>query len=216
MTYRGAVLGITRFGIAKMKDSVLMLASFEKTPDHLFDAAVHARSDPCRGVSENIIVGTPIPLGTGLFKLLVPPVVKGDAATVFIPAGAAAIDAAADIAKSEAGRAAATAATDAAQRRGTRKAVSFAATTDAGKSDVGATAAGTVGAVVERDAAAVATGIHSLLFPSTVLALRSAQAESWACRGGMSPAPPTGPPASVVGPVYNPLLKSLIDDARVR
>jgi hypothetical protein len=31
------VLGITRFGIAKMKDSVLMLASFEKTTDHLFE-----------------------------------------------------------------------------------------------------------------------------------------------------------------------------------
>jgi len=76
MTYRGSVLGITRFGIAKMKDSVLMLASFEKTPDHLFDAAVHARGDPCRGVSESIIVGTPIPLGTGLFKLLSPPVVS--------------------------------------------------------------------------------------------------------------------------------------------
>jgi len=40
MTYRGEVLGITRFGIAKMKDSTLMLASFEKTPDHLFNAAV--------------------------------------------------------------------------------------------------------------------------------------------------------------------------------
>lgn len=50
-----------------------MLASFEKTPDHLFDAAVHARSDPCHGVSESIIVGTPIPLGTGLFKLFAPP-----------------------------------------------------------------------------------------------------------------------------------------------
>ena len=69
MTYRGEVLGITRFGIAKMKDSVLMLASFEKTPDHLFDAAIHARTDPVRGVSESIIVGVPIPLGTGLFKL---------------------------------------------------------------------------------------------------------------------------------------------------
>ncbi len=45
MTYKGEVLGITRFGIGKMKDSVLMLASFEKTTDHLFDAAVHARRD---------------------------------------------------------------------------------------------------------------------------------------------------------------------------
>lgn len=32
MTYKGDVLGITRFGLAKMRDSVLQLASFEKTP----------------------------------------------------------------------------------------------------------------------------------------------------------------------------------------
>ena len=38
MTYKGEVLGITRFGLAKMRDSVLQLASFEKTADHLFDA----------------------------------------------------------------------------------------------------------------------------------------------------------------------------------
>jgi len=43
MCFRGEVLGITRFGIAKMKESVLMLASFEKTTDHLFDAAIHSR-----------------------------------------------------------------------------------------------------------------------------------------------------------------------------
>jgi DNA-directed RNA polymerase III subunit RPC1 len=41
MTFKGEVLGITRFGLAKMKESVLMLASFEKTVDHLFDAAIH-------------------------------------------------------------------------------------------------------------------------------------------------------------------------------
>lgn len=70
MTSRGTVLGITRFGIAKMKESVLMLASFEKTPDHLFDAACHSRVDPCVGVSESIIVGTTIPIGTGLFSLI--------------------------------------------------------------------------------------------------------------------------------------------------
>lgn len=49
MTARGEVLGITRFGIAKMKDSVLMLASFEKTTDHLFDAALHGRVDDITG-----------------------------------------------------------------------------------------------------------------------------------------------------------------------
>ncbi|CAL8471480.1 g11022 [Coccomyxa elongata] len=69
MTYKGEVLGITRFGIAKMKDSVLMLASFEKTTDHLFDAALHGRTDDITGVSESIIMGIPMPTGTGLFKV---------------------------------------------------------------------------------------------------------------------------------------------------
>lgn len=70
MTYRGQVLGITRFGIAKMKDSVLMLASFEKTTDHLFDAARFAKQDDIDGVSECIIMGSPMPVGTGLFRVL--------------------------------------------------------------------------------------------------------------------------------------------------
>uniref|UniRef100_A0A8C2LIJ4 DNA-directed RNA polymerase n=1 Tax=Cricetulus griseus TaxID=10029 RepID=A0A8C2LIJ4_CRIGR len=33
------------FGLAKMKESVLMLASFEKTADHLFDAAYFGQKD---------------------------------------------------------------------------------------------------------------------------------------------------------------------------
>ena len=51
----GIVLGITRFGVSKMKDSTLMLASFEKTTDHLFDAAAYSRKDDIIGVSECII-----------------------------------------------------------------------------------------------------------------------------------------------------------------
>lgn len=66
---QGQVLGITRFGIAKMKDSVFMLASFEKTSDHLFDAALHGRVDTINGVSESIIMGIPSPGGTGMMKL---------------------------------------------------------------------------------------------------------------------------------------------------
>jgi DNA-directed RNA polymerase III subunit RPC1 len=50
------VLGITRFGISKMKDSVLMLASFEKTTDHLFDASLYSKRDAIEGVSEKIIM----------------------------------------------------------------------------------------------------------------------------------------------------------------
>ncbi|EGF76498.1 hypothetical protein BATDEDRAFT_14837 [Batrachochytrium dendrobatidis JAM81] len=70
MSFKGEVLGITRFGIAKMKDSVLMLASFEKTTDHLFEASFYSKHDKIQGVSECIIMGVPMSLGTGLFKLV--------------------------------------------------------------------------------------------------------------------------------------------------
>jgi DNA-directed RNA polymerase III subunit RPC1 len=70
MTYKGEVLGITRGGLAKMKESVLMLASFEKTTDHLFEAAFYGQEDEIYGVSECIIMGKPMALGTGLFKIL--------------------------------------------------------------------------------------------------------------------------------------------------
>jgi DNA-directed RNA polymerase III subunit RPC1 len=70
MTFKGEVLGITRFGLAKMKESVLMLASFEKTADHLFDAAFYGQTDTISGVSECIIMGIPATIGTGLFQLL--------------------------------------------------------------------------------------------------------------------------------------------------
>merc|ERR1719183_1332396 len=73
MTYRGAVLGINRYGISKMRASTMMLASFERTTEHIFDAAVHQRSDPVAGVSECIILGSTVNLGTGLFKLLYDP-----------------------------------------------------------------------------------------------------------------------------------------------
>ncbi|GLJ11351.1 hypothetical protein SUGI_0153490 [Cryptomeria japonica] len=69
MTFKGEVLGITRFGIAKMKDTVLMLASFEKTMDHLFDVSIHGRIDQIEGVSQCIIMGILMPIGTGLLKI---------------------------------------------------------------------------------------------------------------------------------------------------
>lgn len=53
-----------------MKESVLHAASFEKTADHLFDAAIHGRVDNITGVSESIIMGNPMPTGTGMFNLI--------------------------------------------------------------------------------------------------------------------------------------------------
>lgn len=70
MTYKGEVLGITRFGLSKMRDSVLQLASFEKTTDHLFDAAFYMKKDAVEGVSECIILGQTMSIGTGAFKIV--------------------------------------------------------------------------------------------------------------------------------------------------
>ncbi|KAK7686804.1 DNA-directed RNA polymerase III subunit [Cerrena zonata] len=70
MTYKGEVLGITRFGLSKMRDSVLQLASFEKTTDHLFDASFYMKMDQIEGVSECIILGQTMSIGTGAFKLV--------------------------------------------------------------------------------------------------------------------------------------------------
>lgn len=70
MTFKGEVLGITRFGLSKMRDSVLHLASFEKTPDHLFDAAGGMKTDQIEGVSEGIIMGQTMSVGTGAFKVV--------------------------------------------------------------------------------------------------------------------------------------------------
>jgi DNA-directed RNA polymerase III subunit RPC1 len=70
MTYKGEVLGITRFGLSKTRDSVLHLASFEKTADHLFDAVAGMKTDQIEGVSEKIILGQTMSIGTGAFDVV--------------------------------------------------------------------------------------------------------------------------------------------------
>ena len=72
MTTRGDVLGITRHGLEKMRDSVLQLASFEKTTDHLFNAATSMKTDKIEGVSECIIMGQTMRMGMGAFQIVHP------------------------------------------------------------------------------------------------------------------------------------------------
>lgn len=62
-------MAVTRVGIAKMKESILMLASFEKTADHLFNGSVNAREEKIEGVTECIIMGVPMQIGTGMMKI---------------------------------------------------------------------------------------------------------------------------------------------------
>ena len=65
MTAEGTIESIGRHGISGSKDSVLARAAFEVTVNHLLDAAVHGEIDDLNGVTENVIVGKPIKLGTG-------------------------------------------------------------------------------------------------------------------------------------------------------
>ena len=65
MTNRGEIESIGRHGISGSKESVLARAAFEVTVNHLLDAAIHGEVDALDGVTENVIVGKPIKLGTG-------------------------------------------------------------------------------------------------------------------------------------------------------
>ena len=65
MTTKGTIESIGRHGISGNKESVLARAAFEVTVNHLLDAAVHGEIDDLNGVTENVIVGKPIKLGTG-------------------------------------------------------------------------------------------------------------------------------------------------------
>jgi len=69
MTSTGRIRQIGRHGISGEKSSVLARAAFEVTVKHLLDAAAHGEEDALEGVTENVIVGQPIPLGTGLVEL---------------------------------------------------------------------------------------------------------------------------------------------------
>jgi len=69
ITYNGFLMGLNRYGIVKMKNSPLMLASFEKTGDILFDAAFFGSRDRMRGVSEKIMIGSHANIGTSKFSV---------------------------------------------------------------------------------------------------------------------------------------------------
>ncbi|HIJ06801.1 MAG: DNA-directed RNA polymerase, subunit A [Methanomicrobiales archaeon 53_19] len=73
MCMDGEVKQIGRHGIAGEKESVLSRAAFEVTVNHLLDAAIAHEHDELCGVTENVIVGQPIRLGTGDVRLVVKP-----------------------------------------------------------------------------------------------------------------------------------------------
>ena len=73
MTSEGVVKSIGRHGISGEKSSVLARAAFEETGKHLLHASIRGEKDDLTGIIENIIIGQPIPLGTGSVSVTMKP-----------------------------------------------------------------------------------------------------------------------------------------------
>ena len=69
MTTGGEVRAIGRRGVSGTKHSILARSAFEVTVTHLLKAGVIGERDMLSGVTENIIVGQPVALGTGSVEL---------------------------------------------------------------------------------------------------------------------------------------------------
>ena len=73
MTADGTIRQIGRHGISGSKNSALARAAFEVTINHLLGAGIAGTSDPLKGITENVILGQLIPLGSGSVNLLMNP-----------------------------------------------------------------------------------------------------------------------------------------------
>jgi DNA-directed RNA polymerase subunit A' len=69
MTSKGFMQQIGRHGIAGSKTSVLARAAFEITVPTLAEAAATGEVEELKGVTENVIVGSTIPVGTGMVDI---------------------------------------------------------------------------------------------------------------------------------------------------
>ncbi|MFX1535762.1 MAG: DNA-directed RNA polymerase subunit A'' [Promethearchaeota archaeon] len=73
MTTSGDVRQIGRHGISGAKSSTLARAAYEVTVKHLLESATRGDLDLLKGITENVIVGQVIPLGTGVVELTMTP-----------------------------------------------------------------------------------------------------------------------------------------------
>jgi DNA-directed RNA polymerase subunit A" len=71
MTWSGEISSIGRYGVAGAKFSVLSRAAFEETIKHLIRASIRNEVDEFKGLFENVMIGQPAPVGTGMFELLI-------------------------------------------------------------------------------------------------------------------------------------------------
>ncbi len=69
MTSKGHLQQIGRHGIAGTKTSVLARAAFEITVPTIAKASLEGQVESLKGVTENVIVGATVPIGTGMVDL---------------------------------------------------------------------------------------------------------------------------------------------------
>ncbi len=69
MTWTGRVQAIGRTGVVGEKSSPLAKAAFEETQKHLYRAAAHGDLEEFKGITESIIAGKVINVGTGMIIL---------------------------------------------------------------------------------------------------------------------------------------------------
>jgi DNA-directed RNA polymerase beta' subunit len=69
MTLTGEVYQIGRHGVSGKKASVIARAAFEITVPTLVEAASKGTIDMFKGVTESVIVGQNIPVGTGIIEI---------------------------------------------------------------------------------------------------------------------------------------------------
>ena len=66
MTHTGTLTPINRYGLNQRNPSTLSQATFEQVTSIFAKGAMKATKDPIKGVSENILLGNLVPMGTGL------------------------------------------------------------------------------------------------------------------------------------------------------
>ena len=70
MTHDGQPVPVTRHGMKRAKQGVLVSASFERTVETFVEAAVHGVKDSCGGVTESIVMNRLAKIGTGFITLV--------------------------------------------------------------------------------------------------------------------------------------------------
>lgn len=69
MTSSGGIKSIGRHGLSGQKVGILARAAFEETIKHLVNASAASEEDLLIGVTENILIGQTVPVGTGRVRL---------------------------------------------------------------------------------------------------------------------------------------------------